>query len=272
MNLGYVSVSIEEKADLVEEFYRTKKNLFGLIENQYLIIFSEQKPKDIYCYQNNNFRKIIYTFQNSIYGEVRGRNTYQSLAVDMLMDRATPVKLLTGVFGSAKTFLMIQAAYLLIEKGKKEKIIFIRNGIGVKDAPDIGFLPGNQLEKTIQWAMPMADHLGGVDSLVSLINQGFIEVEPLNFIRGRDYKNCILINDESENLTRQHIQLILGRAAEGSEVWFNADLRQRDAKKFEESKGIEVLSERLSGNRLFAHVHMPKSERGPVASLADFLD
>ncbi len=74
--------------------------------------------------------------------------------------------------------------------------------------------------------MPMSDHLGGIDGLEIMMRQGKIEVVHLGFIRGRDIKNSIIICSEAENTTKEHIQLLLGRVGEGSELWINGDFRQ----------------------------------------------
>ena len=84
---------------------------------------------------------------------------------------------------------MSSAAVDLIEKGKYEKIVWIRNNIEVKNSKPIGHLPGDYKEKLLPFAMPLADHLGGVDSLEIMIGQGRIEIVHLGFIRGRDIKN-----------------------------------------------------------------------------------
>ena len=38
------------------------------------------------------------------------------------------------------------------------------------------------------------------------------------------------------------------------------------------SKGLEIMVERLAGNKNFGYVHLEKSERSEVAALADLLD
>jgi predicted ribonuclease YlaK len=52
----------------------------------------------------------------------------------------------------------------------------------------------------------------------------------------------------------------------------DGDCKQRDRLVFERSAGLERMIERLRGKRLFAYVHLEKSERSEVAALADELD
>ena len=105
-----------------------------------------------------------------------------------------------------------------------------------------------------------------------MLDKGTLIVEPLQSLRGRNFDNTLIMCSEAENLTKEHIQLIIARAAEGSEVWFDADNRQRDKVSFEKSKGIETLIERLAGQKLFGYVHLIKSERSKTAALADLLN
>ena len=97
-------------------------------------------------------------------------------------------------------------------------------------------------------------------------------VEPLQFLRGRNFERSIIMCSEAENLTKEHIQLIIARAAEGSIVMFDADNRQRDKLIFEKSKGIETMIERFKGNELFGYVHLVKGERSETAAMADLLN
>ncbi len=190
----------------------------------------------------------------------------------MLHDKDSTVKLITGTFGTGKSLLCIAAALEAIERGKFEKIVFIRNNVQLKNTDNIGFLPGTEFDKTLPYVMPLADHCGGIEGIKYLIEEGKLEVIPLGFLRGRSIRNSILYSMESENLTKQHIQLILGRIDEGSQLWMDGDIRQRDRIVFEKSQGLETLVERLQGNPLFGYIHLLKTERSETAALADLLD
>jgi PhoH-like ATPase len=120
--------------------------------------------------------------------------------------------------------------------------------------------------------MPLADHCGGVDGLERLLDQGCVEIVHLGYLRGRDIKNSIIICSEAENLTKSHIQLLIGRVGEGSNLWLDGDLKQRDKAVFEKSAGLETMIDRLKGNKLFGYVKLVKTERSETARLADLLD
>lgn len=270
---GYKVISLDEEK--MANFYEGKwiEEESALLENEYLLIANPQgKVVDKYINQDGEYKKVSHTtISNNWYGTIKPRNLYQSLAINLLNDPSIPVKVLTGVYGSAKTFFMVNAALQCLESGSKDKIIFVRNGLSPKAVPDIGHLPGSAQDKTIVWAMPIADHVGGQDGLLNLIESNQLEVLPLNYIRGRDLKNAIIFSDESENLTPKLIQLLLGRIGENSELWVAGDYRQSDlGKNF--SEGLSFMINRLKGNRLFGYVDLPITERSKVAELSNLLD
>ena len=77
---------------------------------------------------------------------------------------------------------------------------------------------------------------------------------------------------EAENLTAQHIQLIIGRVGEGSTLFLDGDIKQVDKKVFETNNGITKAIEVLKGNKLFGYVQLQKTERSETAALADLFD
>jgi len=250
------------------KFYSKEALDKTLIENEYVII-----GDDAYCYQNNSFRRVEYTtIENEWSGVLKPRNIEQRLAFDMMINVPSTIKLITGTWGTGKTLILVTSALKAIQEDRFEKIVWIRNNVQVKDTDQIGALPGSELDKLLPYVMPMADHCGGVDGIIRLIDTGRLEVIPLGFLRGRSIKNSIILSSEAENLTKEHLQLLIGRVDEGSNLWLDADNRQRDKVSFEKSKGIETLIERLKGEKLFSYVHLITSERSETAKLADKLN
>lgn len=270
---GYIDVNADDPR--LADFYADKsKNHFGLIENQYLVIRNKEgEPVDRYKWQDGKCKPIYRKpLESTTLGRVRTKNIEQEFAVDMLLDDSTTVKVMSGGFGSGKTFLGCAAAFHMIQSGKFDRIMWVRNNIEVKDSNPIGYLKGTFQDKMAVWAMPLADHIGGREMLDMLIQKGQIEVEHLGFLRGRDIKNTIIFCSEAEHLTREHVQLLLGRVAEGSILILEGDCRQIDAKSFEKDNGLEAAIENLKGNPLFAYVHLKESVRSDTAKLADLLN
>ena len=190
---GYIDVSADDPR--LAAFYADKtQNHFNLVENQYLVIRgADGEPVDRYKWQDNKHKPIYRKpLESSTLGKVRTKNIEQEFAVDMLMDDSTTVKVMSGGFGSGKTFLGCAAAFHLIQSGKFDKIMWVRNNIEVKDSNPIGYLKGTFQDKMTVWAMPLADHIGGREMLDMLVQKGQIEVEHLGFLRGRDIKHTII--------------------------------------------------------------------------------
>ena len=269
---GYEVIRSDDER--LAEFYEAKANIFNLLENQYLLVEDlHGKLADSYVWQNGTFRKVGYTkIGNDFTGVVKPRNAQQEVLFDMLVDKQSTVKLVTGGFGCGKTMSLVVAALDAISKGRFEKIIWVRNNVEVKDTTPLGSLPGDSYDKLLPFAMPLADHCGGIEGLQHLIEQDKVEIVHLGFLRGRDIKNSIILCSEAENLTKQHIQLLIGRVGEGSNLWMDADLKQRDKTAFEKSAGLELMIERLKGQKLFGYIKLLKTERSETARLADLLD
>ena len=244
-----------------------------LLPNEYLVVADGDAEVGCYRWTGATLPHMPYRQINSKFlGRVKARNTQQQLVIDMLYQPDVTIKVVTGKFGTGKDFLMCSAAIDQMERGKFEKIVWVRNNIEVKNSKPIGHLPGEYRDKLLPYAMPLADHLGGVEGLEMLCNQGKIEIVHLGFIRGRDIKKSIILCSECENMTKEHIQLLIGRVGEGSSLWLNGDFKQVDHQVFAENNGLLTAVEKLKGHPRFGYVKLIKSERSETAAMADLLD
>lgn len=276
---GWTEVALEDSGEEALAMAYSKdveqKNLFDTPTNGYVLIPNADADGNTagLRWDGSRYVPIKYKNLNTAYsGKIKPLNNQQKLAFDLLQNDDITIKLLLGVYGSGKDFLMVNHAVDLIEKGKYDKIVWVRNNIEVKDTKEIGFLPGSMLEKVYPFAAILADCLGGEVALERAITDGWVEIQPLGFIRGRSFNRSIIYCSEAENLTKQHIQLLIGRVGEGSTLWINGDLRQIDDVAFERNNGIQKLIDNLTGNERFGTVYLPITERSETARLADLLD
>lgn len=270
---GYRSVPVDDPA--VIAMYEDKtNNMIGASENEYVLITNPDDGRivDKVKWQDGRFKPLYRKpLESMTTSKIKAKNVEQELAIDMLMDEQTTVKTITGTWGSGKTLLSCAYAFASLQSGRYDKIVWIRNNVEVKDSNPIGFLKGDFGNKMMVWAMPLADHMGGVDALEMYIQRGQVEIMHLGFLRGRDIHNSLILCSEAEHLTREHVQLLLARVAEGSTLILEGDCRQIDAKAFERDNGLEAAIQRLRGNRLFGYVHLNESVRSDTAKLADLL-
>jgi len=269
---GYkeVTLSMEELA----EHYQNPINRWDLLNNEYLIIKDSNgeivdKQKWI---NNKGFSTLSYKQIDNMYtGKIKPRNIHQELAFDLFQNKNITAKVIFGRHGSGKDLIMSAHALNMIQKGIYDKLIFVRNNYGVKNSKEVGFLKGDLNEKLLPWAMPLGDHVGGIEGLKMLIEQRKIELQHFGFIRGRDIKNSIVYVSEAENMTKEHIQLLISRIAEDSSLWLNGDFKQVDADIFERNSGLKEIIKCLKGNELFGCVELNITERSKTAQLADLL-
>ena len=270
---GYLEVmDTDDRFPFVYE--NPSANVFDALQNQYIVVRNKDgEVVDRLRWNGEEYKPIAYkTIKNSFLGKIKPRNDLQMCVFDMLQNEDITIKVVTGGYGTGKDYCMISNALNLVEQNKYDKIIWVRNNIEVKNSQQIGYLPGDLKDKLLPFAMVMADHLGGQSGLEMLMGCGKIEIQHLGFIRGRDLKNSIVICSEAENMTKEHIQLLIGRIGEGSTLWLNGDYRQTDKTIFENNNGLIQAIERLKGHPRFGFVKLEQVERSETASMADLLD
>lgn len=270
---GYKDVTLSDE-EMSDFYLHMDNNIFGCVLNEYLIIRkSDGEIVDYRKWNGSEYVALSWKQINSHFlGKIKPRNPQQVLAFDMLQNKDETIKVISGKWGTGKDMIMIANALKLIEEGKYEKLLYVRNAIGVKDAQEIGYLPGDKNSKLRPYAMVLADHLGGETGLDMQIMSGNIEIEHLGYIRGRDIKNTIIYCSESENLTKEHVQLLIGRVGSGSSLWMNGDFRQTDSHIFRINNGLLSTVQKLAGHEKFGYVQLEKTERSETAAMADLLD
>ena len=271
--LGYQTLTLSDE-DFNEVYTNGDLYWAYFVENEYLIAKNENgEIIDKFVYRDGKLHRVPFTvFKNSYTGTLKPRNEHQELAFEMLKNPDITIKLITGTWGTGKTLALVVAALEAVLAGQFDKIVWIRNNVQVKDTDQLGALPGDAYEKMLPYLGPFCDHVGGEEGVRLLIQNKQLEVIPLGFLRGRSIRNSIIICSEAENLTKEHLQLLMGRVDEGSALWIDGDVRQRDKAAFEKSKGLETMIDKLKGEELFGYVHLVKSERSATARLADKLN
>lgn len=252
--------------DEYNDFSKLDISLFP--ENHYLIYGNE-----VYCVQDGELEQVEWGRIKSFYtGEVLPRNPEQAAFIDTL-NKEVPVVLITGGYGTGKSWLTLNHAISQLEQGKAHKIVVVPNNSFVADSREIAAVPGGLLEKEFMHLGPLIDLLGA-EELESRYNTGEIELMPISIARGRNLDNCIIFVSESQNLTVDHVKLLLGRVGQNTRIIFDGDVKQADKKSFEKNNGLNLLKQlsRTEGQYLFSMVTLKSVERSTVAQLADVLD
>jgi phosphate starvation-inducible PhoH-like protein len=180
------------------------------------------------------------------------KNLSQESYIDALENPNINIVFAIGYAGTGKTYLATLYAIQQLKSGAVDKIVITRPNIAVDDK-DIGFLPGDIMKKMAPWTKPVLDvfeEYFSVKEITAMIEENVIELVPLAYIRGRTFKNAIVILDEAQNTTRNSMLSALTRIGENSKVIVTGDTKQSDRGnsngltdflgRFESSNHIEV--------------------------------
>jgi phosphate starvation-inducible protein PhoH and related proteins len=130
-----------------------------------------------------------------------------------------------GSAGVGKTMLACWHAAKKLHFGDVKKVILLRCYQPLAGRT-IGFTPGDSDMKLMPYYQQMVDYLEdylGKASTEIHLKQKTIELCSLETIRGRSWKNCIIIVDESQNLFVPEVQALVTRLGESSQMIFCGD-------------------------------------------------
>lgn len=134
-----------------------------------------------------------------------------------------------GPAGTGKTFIAGAYAAQLLKDGKIDRIIITRPGVEAGES--FGFLPGELEEKYLPYIEPFKDVLDerlGKSQVTYFLAHKVIIASPLGFMRGKSFKNCMIILDEAQNATPTQMKLFLTRIGENCKVVVDGDISQKD--------------------------------------------
>ena len=249
----------------------------GTNENQYIIVRDLATKEILSIVQNRNgeIKEVIpYEITNGWINKIYPRNPEQRCLFNILQQKDISIVYAGGQFGTGKSFILNNYAISQLEKGKISKIVYVPNNAYTENTIDIGSLPGELLEKTIGQIGPLVD-LVGIDQIRDWIRTEQLEVVPMQYIRGRSFSNAIIIVNEAQNLTEEHIKLLLARTGEGSRIFFDGDLKQADSAIFRNKNGLKLLLNLRNSpeySKLFATVKLCTIERSKTAQASSYLD
>lgn len=142
---------------------------------------------------------------------------------------------LHGVAGTGKTYISCYLAFDDMRKHLYEKFVIIRSAVPTRD---IGFLPGNEKEKSSVYEEPYKDISNELfqrgDAYEILKTKNLVEFMTTSFIRGITLRDAFIMIDECQNLSFHELDSIITRIGEGCRVVFCGDFRQTDLAKKEQ--------------------------------------
>jgi phosphate starvation-inducible PhoH-like protein len=161
--------------------------------------------------------------------QIYPKNLSQETYLLKLNDSNKMIVFAIGPAGTGKTMLAVQWAIDQLKYGTADKIIITRPAVSVDE--EHGFLPGDLNEKMAPWTKPIFDVFAenfNAREIENFVKEGVIETSPLAYMRGRTFKNAVVIADEMQNATPSQMKMLLTRLGTGSKMVVTGDLQQAD--------------------------------------------
>ncbi|MCA9731757.1 MAG: PhoH family protein [Deferribacteres bacterium] len=234
----------QEELDFAEKLLTELILLFNKHNELYAsdidTVVSVLRKKDSYTDTSNgkgDWPAILYTKDNAIKPKTFGQAEY----VDKVNNNDLVFAI--GPAGTGKTYMAVALAVAHLRDRFVSRIILTRPA--VEAGENLGYLPGDMMEKVDPYLRPLYDALGDMipqEKLQKYIQNRIIEVVPLAFMRGRTLNSAFLILDEAQNTTPGQMKMLLTRLGVNSKAIVTGDITQIDLAANVESGLIQVQS------------------------------
>ncbi len=262
-------------------FATTDKTSYVASENEYVLIRGRDRAAHTaICRADVQNDRLLHLprFKDGVWG-IRARNLEQHFALEALLRDDIRLVTLVGKAGTGKTLMALAAGLSRTTDAQAYQRLLVSRPI-FPLGRDLGYLPGSVEEKLNPWMQPIYDNVELLLNLSKqdrkdgrgyqeLIEQGFLQIEPLTYIRGRSIPNQFLIVDEAQNLTPHEVKTIVTRAGDGTKIVLTGDPYQIDNPYVDAvNNGLTFLVSRFRKERIAAHVTLAKGERSELAERA----
>lgn len=171
--------------------------------------------------------------------------------------------LLHGIAGTGKSFisLYLSLQQILNSTDKYKKIIIVRSVVPTRD---MGFLPGNNKEKTKVYEAPyfaiFSELFGRGDAYEYMKSKGYVEFISTSFIRGVTLNDCIIIVDEIANMTLHELDSVITRVGRNCKIIFSGDFRQSDFTRGHERDGVKEFMKIITRMKSFTFIDFDEND------------
>ena len=249
---------------------------FPMRENEFVIVKDQNEKGVCNLVCKNGKLKLLngHTINNDYVGKVLPRNLEQDCLMELLYDKKVSILAAMGEYGTGKSYLLTAFALQQLQKGRINKIVYVPNNSIVENARELGTLPGDTTDKELAYMGPILD-IVGEDRARHMIMNGEIEIVPLAVMRGRSFNKAIVLVNEAQNLTTEHVKLLIARCGENTRIFFDGDVKQSDSHVFKNKSGLKLLlhlSKSPEYAEIFGTVKLNSIERSKTAQASAYLE
>ena len=154
----------------------------------------------------------------------------QQSFLDLAVDKQSKLIFVSGPAGTAKTYLAVQAALMMINSKRVSDLIYVRSVVESAETK-MGFLPGEVGDKLAPFLAPMMEK---VEELLPKAQIDLLKKEerisgfPVGHLRGRNWNAKVIIGDEAQNMTEKELITLITRTGEFAKVFIIGDPEQSD--------------------------------------------
>ena len=209
----------------------------------------------------------MYSYENpypgNSYEYVSAKNTKQQEYMNVLNDKENQLVFAVGPAGTGKTLIACSHAMKCLEAGLVKKIVITRPIVPVEEE-ELGFLPGNINKKMDPWMRPIFDiflqHCSQKE-LDRMMYDNIIEIAPLAFMRGRTFKDCIIIGDEMQNSSPSQMLMLLTRLGKNSKMVITGDANQNDIPANKKSGLVDIVEKTKTHTRFITRKYGENNDK-----------
>lgn len=235
--------------------------------------------KDGKLFYNKQGKEKIIDYNNTPWA-VKPISPYQNAAMELMLDPDIDVCSVKSEAGRGKTYLALASALALVFQYKlHRKIVFVKSLVEIGEK--IGYLPGSLDEKIDPYTRYIFGLLNKlhkkrnipkiwIDQIKGIIDPSRFEIIPINYMRGMNIDNSVVILDEVQNFSRADMRTMLTRMGNNVKCIMIGDTKQVDSPHLNYyNNGLNWVIKKFKGASNYGHIEIKgKFSRGPITELA----
>lgn len=213
--------------------------------------------------------------------KVKPRTAYQNAAMELICNPEIDIMTIQSEAGFGKTYIALASMFELVFKQKQFKKIYVFKP-NMEIGQELGFLPGDVNDKMGPYFRPIRDLMEKLHEIQAAnrvwkdseateleLNPRRVEMLPINFLRGMNIDDAIVLIDEVQNISRGELRTVLSRMGDNVKVICTGDVRQIDNTHLnEDNNGLNWMVKLFKGSGNYGHIVLSGSKsRGPIADL-----